>query len=246
MAKISQEMMIGDGLYVRVVQGSALKEQDINAQQMDPTKFERLVENIRRRGALESLPYCHQPGGEGPISIVSGHHRAKAARMAGLKEIPVLVDTNDMPRSLLRAKQIAHNELTGSPDEEILREMIAQIDSVEDLLTSGLPEDYLPAPERSTTTLELPHADFDWKMVAFMFLPEQLGRMDELVEAIGSQTDLVGVAQMEQFEQFSKAMVSYGQRMNIKNMTAVVDKLTMIALAELERMAEEDVENDDV
>nr|DAI64394.1 MAG TPA: ParB protein [Caudoviricetes sp.] len=230
-----QEMKVGDGLFVRVIQGSALKEQDINAQQMDPTKFERLVENIRLRGSLESLPYCHQPNGEGPISIVSGHHRAKAARVAGLSEFAVLVDTREMPRSLLRAKQIAHNELTGEPDADILRKMIEEIDSVEDLLISGLDEDYLGELEPATTALELPSAMFDWRMVSLMFLPEQMKRFEGLIEALGSQNELVGVAQAEQFEKFSRALVEFGQVRNIKNVAAIVDTLTKIALAEIDK-----------
>lgn len=243
--EVDKGMQIGDGLFVRIIRGSALKEQDINAQQMEPTKFERLVENIRQRGSLESLPYCHQPDGVGPIAIVSGHHRARAARAAGLQEFAVLVDTNAMPMSLIRAKQIAHNELTGRPDEEILRQMIEQIDSVDDLLVSGLPEDYLPAPERSATTLDLPHAEFDWKMVTLMFLPAQLDRLDELVSSVQSQTDVVGVARQDQFVEFSKALVQYGQVMDIKNMAAVIDKLTQVALREMSDLAIDDQDDPD-
>lgn len=188
---------------------------------------------------------CHQPDGVGPIAIVSGHHRARAARAAGLQEFAVLVDTNAMPMSLIRAKQIAHNELTGRPDEEILRQMIEQIDSVDDLLVSGLPEDYLPAPERSATTLDLPHAEFDWKMVTLMFLPAQLDRLDELVSSVQSQTDVVGVARQDQFVEFSKALVQYGQVMDIKNMAAVIDKLTQVALREMSDLAVDDQDDPD-
>lgn len=239
MAQVNEEgMKVGEGLYIRVVQGSALKEQDINAQQMEPTKFERLVENIRQRGALESIPYCSRPNDEGPISIVSGHHRAKAARMAGLTSFPVLIDTDPMPRSLIRAKQIAHNELSGSPDEEILRKMIEQIDDVEDMLVSGLGEEYLTPLAQSTTTLDLPKADFDWRMTTLMFLPEQMERFNDLLALIDKHSDMIGVARVDQFDEFSRALVEYGHVRNIKNMAAVVDSLTSIALREIAAAAE--------
>lgn len=228
-----QRLTVGPDLYVVMVKGSALKEQDINAQMMEPGKFDRLTENIKGRGGLESLPYCHQPNGTGPISIVSGHHRAKAARAAGLAEFPVLIDTRDMPKSAIRAKQIAHNELAGSPDEEILRRMIAEIDNVDDLLATGLSEDYFPEIEQSSTTLSIPHVEFEWRMVTLTFLPKQMTDFTSAVEAIDRASDLVGVADVEQFEAFSKACFAYSKAKNIKSMGAVISTLTDIANREV-------------
>lgn len=233
--QVGDRMEIGDGISVVVVQASHLREQDINAQQMDPTTFARLVENIRQRGALESLPYCHQPNGEGPISIISGHHRAKAARAAGLTEFPVLLDVSEMPRSLIRAKQIAHNQLSGTPDEEILRRMIEEIESTEDLLMTGLDVDLLPALEGASPTLNLPHLEFDWREVSLMFLPEQLDRLAELVGRLGSNPAMVGVAAREQFAPFSQAVVDYSKQVNVKNLAMAIDMLTTIALEQLEK-----------
>ena len=235
--QVNQRMDIGDGIAVVVVQASHLREQDINAQQMDPTKFARLVENIRQRGALESLPYCHQPNGEGPISIVSGHHRAKAAREAGLTEFPVLLDTKEMPRSLIRAKQIAHNQLSGTSDEEILRRMIDEIENTEDLLLTGLDVDLLPPVDGDSPTLNLPHLEFDWREVSLMFLPEQLERLGELAGRLPSHPHLVGVAALQQFAPFSQAVVEYSKMVNVKNLAMAIDMLTRIALQQL---AEED------
>lgn len=237
-------MKVGDNLYIRMVRASELREQDINAQMMDPTKFERLVENVRQRGALESMPYVHQPNGEGLISIISGHHRAMAAREAGLTSFPVLVDTSEMNRSLVRAKQIAHNELTGTPDEEILRRMIAEIDNVDDLLMTGLPDDYFPDDEElGGAPLSLPHAEFDWRMTTLLFLPEQMERLEELADLMPPETDMIGVAGYDSFDSFSQALVEYSQIMNVKNMAAVVDSLTTLALeqvkAEKERQADD-------
>lgn len=229
----SQELVIGDDLVIRIVKISELREQDVNAQQMSSRDFDRLTENIRIRGQVESLPYCHQPNGEGAIEIISGHHRVRAARKAGVEEIPVIVDLRVMRRSEVVAKQIAHNELHGEPDEEILARLIAMIDNVDDLLMTGLDEDHLPSPENDDTKLLLPHAEFDWRMATFMFLPEQLNRVEDLASSIPGTPELLGFARRDQFEDFSKALVQYGQLNNIKNMAAVVDKLTQIAQREI-------------
>lgn len=228
-------MEIGDGLFIRVVKIVDLREQDVNAQQMQPRHFERLTENIKARGQIESLPYCHRPNDEGPVYIVSGHHRAKAARAAGLKEIPVIIDVKEMSRSEVIARQIAHNELHGSPDEEILAQLIAEIDNVDDLLMTGLDEDLLPTLKDATDApLGLPHAELDWRMVALTFLPSQLESFREALNMIDSQTDLVGVAKIEQFEAFAQASLQYGRRHEIKSVGTIIAHLTELARAEIE------------
>ena len=114
------------------------------------------------------------------------------------------------------------------------------------MLMTGLDENWLPTVERDTTPLLTPHADFDWRMVALMFLPEQVERLDELV-AVCNNAEMVGAAMMQQFSQFSRALVEFGRTRNIKNMAVAVDVLTRIALREI-RDAEErrasDVERD--
>lgn len=224
-----QVFQVGDGLTIRSVAVSALKEQDINAQKMDPAKFERLVENIRQRGAVESIPYAHQPGGTGPITIISGHHRARAARAAGLTTIPVLVDTADMPRSLVAAKQIAHNELVGNPDALLLAQLVQRIDSPDDFLLSGLDAAPIPDVDLPRTTLALPQAKFDYRTVTIMFLPEQLDDFEDFLKTLPQTADTVGAAHLDQFPEFAKAVSTYMRVRNIKNMAAAITVLTQIA-----------------
>ena len=236
-------LQIGEDLYVVFAEIASLKEQDVNAQIMQPRHFDRLAENIRSRGAIESLPYCHQPGGTGQIDIVSGHHRARAARAAGLTTIPVIVDTRTMRRSEVIAKQIAHNELHGSPDEQILRQLVAMIDHVDDLLATGLPEDYLPTVEADDTTLQLPHAEFDWRLVSLTFLPQQLEEFKTALDIIDNATEIVAVAQRDQFDAFAKAAHQYGRFTNIRNLATVVGSITQIAAREIAEL--QDLEVDD-
>ncbi|HEU5032745.1 MAG TPA: ParB/Srx family N-terminal domain-containing protein, partial [Spirillospora sp.] len=77
---LSQRFPIADGLYVMWLEPTVLREQDVNAQTMSPRHFDRLTENIRGRGMIESLPYVYWPDEEGVPEIVSGHHRCRAAR----------------------------------------------------------------------------------------------------------------------------------------------------------------------
>lgn len=235
-----EELRIADGMFVRWVDVAALREQDVNAQVMQPQQFARLTANIKDRGMLESLPYCYQPGGEGVVEIVSGHHRARAARAAGLKQIPVIVDTRPMTSSQKASKQIAHNELHGSPDEALLRQLAALITDVDDMLASGLGEDYLPTVEPDKTSMDVPSAAFDWRTVTLTFLPKQMDTLTDVIDTIGS-VDLAGVAPVTLFEDFAKACYRYGRIKEVKAIGTTIALLTEIAQREIQ--AHRDAEN---
>ncbi|MGY3199730.1 ParB N-terminal domain-containing protein [Streptomyces sp. TE5632] len=238
-------MQIGEDLYIKWVDVTSLREQDINAQVMQPRHFERLAGNIRKRGMVESLPYCHQPGGTGPIEVVSGHHRSRAARAAGLQRIPAIIDTRTMRRSEVIAKQIAHNELHGDPDKDVLAQLVAMIDNVDDLIATGLDEEHLPTVEPDDTKLAIPHGEFDWRAATLMFLPHQMEDFKEACTAIASGTDLVGVAPAEVFEEFASAVYAFGRCKDVRNFTTMIALLTDIARREVEQHAQEAAEQDE-
>src|SRR3990167_3081838 len=113
-ARVEVLAVLGNGMEVWRVGVDDLQEQDKNARTMSPQAFQRLVANIKNGDRLESLPFCVlRPNGD--IEIVSGHHRTRAARAAGLNEVPVLIDTTTtLTRSQIVAKQLAHNSISGS------------------------------------------------------------------------------------------------------------------------------------
>jgi hypothetical protein len=229
-----RSMQIADDLWIDWVVIAEVKEQDLNAQVMQPRHMDRLTENIRIRGMVESLPYCHQPGHEGPISVISGHHRMRAARAAGMLEMPALVDTRTMTRSEITAKQIAHNALVGESDDMILRTLVSQITNVDDLLTTGLDEEFLPTIGQDDTQLLIPHAEFDWRIVTLTFLPNRLEAWKEALDTIDRHSELVGVGPMDQMQGFAEAVHEYGQRFNIKSMATIIATLTEVARREIQ------------
>lgn len=223
-----ESFTLAPGLEVTWVSVADLREQDLNAQVMQPREFERLTENIRERGALESLPYCTQQD-DGPVEIVSGHHRVRASRAAGLEKIPVILDRQPMTRSTITAKQIAHNALVGSSNEEVLRRMVAQIADVDDLLSTGLPDDFLPIPRMDNPVMSTPQASFDWRTVSLAFLPHQLESLREVVEHLDG-ADLVGVAPVELFDDFARYLAQFARFRDIRSVGTTVAVLTRIAL----------------
>ncbi|HUY98597.1 MAG TPA: ParB N-terminal domain-containing protein [Verrucomicrobiae bacterium] len=217
---------LGNQLTVARVAITALREQDVNARTMNAATFERLVANIRRRGELESLPYCARVNGK--VEIVSGHHRVRAARAAGLTEITVLIDESGLSRSAVTAKQLAHNALAGEDDQEVLRRLLADITDADDLLETGLP---IPTPDDASLIPPLlqPHVDLSWRTVTLLFLPDQYEDFTALLKTIDGRPDLVGAVPGDQFDAFLQAAAAFARHRNVRNLGTTIALLTACA-----------------
>jgi hypothetical protein len=150
-----------------------------------------------------------------------------------------------MRRSEVIAKQIAHNELHGNPDKDVLAQLVSMIDNVDDLIATGLDEDQLPTVEPDDTKLAIPHGEFDWRAATLMFLPHQMDDFKDAMTAIASGTDLVGVASVDQFQDFASAVYAFGRCKDVRNFTTMVALLTDIARREVEEAARQAAEQDE-
>ncbi len=106
---------------------------------------------------------------------------------------------------------------------------------VDDIIASGLPEKFLNQIAQQSPVMDLPQLDFDWRTLQLVFLPEQLKEFQSLVKMVDSKAEFVGVANVSQFDEFSKAMVQFGKTRNIKSIGATIQLLTEIALKEVEQ-----------
>jgi hypothetical protein len=226
---------LGNGLSLYMAKLDRLREQDINARIMPPKEYAQLVNNIRSRGGLESVPYCVRMNGR--VEVVSGHHRIRAAKEAGVDEAPVLIDESGMNRSQVIAKQLAHNRLAGMDDTATLRQLFQMLNSPSDILASGLADDLLELPEVELEPVLAPHMDMDWRTVSFAFLPHQVEKMKALIEQLPA-SDMVWVGLNEQFESFMKAVVGYARLKRILSAGIAIAVLTDIALKQLEADAD--------
>jgi hypothetical protein len=229
---------LGDGLKLYMADLSALREQDVNARMMPTKEYGQLVNNIRQRGGMESVPYCVVPEDSSAVEVVSGHHRIRAAREAGVKQAPVIIDESGLNRSQIISKQLSHNRLVGFDDQETLQKLFNMMVTPEDVLASGLADDLLHVPEVSLDPLLAPHMDLNWKAVSFAFLPHQLDNLNKLVDDIPA-SDMVAVGDIDQFDNFMKAVIGYARLKNIRNAGIAIAVLTDIALKQLEADADE-------
>lgn len=224
------------GLEVWKLDVTSLKEADVNAQIMDERKMKILASNIKNRGALESLPYISKK--DNTFTIISGHHRVKAAVIAGLSHIYGLVDTNEMTKSQVVSKQIAHNELTGKHDSEILQQLIKMMKNVDDIIASGLSEEYINTLKEKSPVMDMPQLEFNWRTISSHFLPNSLKNLEKLVKLVDKKADYMGVAPLDTYKPFIEAVRSYGNANEIKSIGTTIHYLTEIALNELKKWQE--------
>lgn len=221
---VSYEQMLelGHGLIIAKVPLTSLRKQDINARIMKNEMQKQLTDNIRKRGQLESLPFCALV--DGKIEIISGHHRIRSAKDSGvINEIYVILDVTGLTRSQIAAKQLAHNAISGFDDQSTLKEIVKLIDDVDDMLESYIGKDILGEPLAELEKLLSPTVEYDWKNIVFTFLPHQVKDLDKLVEALRSQQpDFIGACDIEQHKPFIDALAKYQEFANVKNTGAAI------------------------
>jgi ParB-like chromosome segregation protein Spo0J len=226
---------LGGGRAIWRAHIDSLREQDVNARVMPAAKFERLVENVRKEKGLESLPLCRLHVGEGgteELQIISGHHRARAARAAGLSEIHVLVLEREMSRDEVVAKQLAHNALAGEDDPQVLAALYAEIQSIDAKLESGVFESDLEFDLKSVTVDEIA-LTAGHELVVLMFLPRQYERFEDALAQLDSGAR-VHLADYADFERYKEAAQKVAERDNVRNSAAIMSRMIDIVLASFE------------
>jgi len=232
---------IDDALQVWMVPLTGLREQDMNARVMAPEMLQHLAATVEREKHLEGLPYCvarDRDEGEGAFEIVSGHHRARAARMAGLQEIAILADMRELTPDQIRGKQLAHNAIEGQDDPDTLRRMYLGIADVNARLETFLDPARLNIPlQKGQIDVRDLTLGFRWHTVALVFLPHQKHEWDRLVDRIPHEAEQVGVVPEEVFESFTAACKRLGRQEDIRHLGMMVSRMVEIVNAHLDSAA---------
>jgi len=107
-----------------------IEESPLNAQEMSMEDFNRLVKNIKEDGCLTSTPLLMDQEGKSKKMCISGHHRIKAGIKAGLLGADCMI-IPQVPESTRIRLQLAHNDIHGNPNEEIIAELQKQLNEVD-------------------------------------------------------------------------------------------------------------------
>jgi hypothetical protein len=237
---------VGTNLAIFKGHPDELKEQDINAHVMSPEMFERLTENIKKESRLESLPFAVcRPGGK--FELASGHHRKRAAVAAGLTEIFWLADTReDMTRSALVAKQLAHNAIFGKDDPATLKRLYDELDNIDAIIESFLrPEDFDSVKQLEPASITDISVGIQWKHLGLVFVPktmEAIERIDDWIKRMPKDTDTIGVVSIEVLDRFRKAALNISRTEDVRSLGAIVTRMCEITEEHLARVEAEQAE----
>ena len=226
---------MGSGLIIAKVAANCIREQDINARIMKAEMQQQLTDNIKKRGQLESLPFCALTQDDTRIEIISGHHRIRSGKDAGLKEFYVILDVSGLNRSKIAAKQIAHNAISGFDDKSTLKEIAKMLEDVDDMLESYAGKEILSEPEGEIEKYLAPSMSFDWKNISFMFLPHQIKDLDKLVDMTKRLSpEYVGVSDIDEYKSFIDALSKYQGFADVKNVGSAIHAMTKLTLDTME------------
>lgn len=222
----------GTSLTIWKVHPDTLREQDKNARIMDPQVFQRLTENIKSNSQLESLPYCHRtvsPGGSEEFAIISGHHRVRAARKAGLTTIYILVEEKDLTRSQIIAKQLAHNALAGEDDPQALVELYKAIDDINAKIESGLVGLEEKIEDLNVQVDEIKFK-FDYEQVELLFLKTEYDDFTKVLDELTGLQDSrdILICNYEQFEKYKSMIQEVSKKENVRNIAAIMTRIFAI------------------
>lgn len=242
------QLGLGEGLAIWKVHVDDLAEQPLNAQSMPPPMFKRLKDTIERDKRLESFPFCALTCADPVrIEIVSGHHRVRSARAAGIFYVGCLVDELGLNGDQVRAKQLAHNAITGVSEEQIIARIFAAITDVDARL-----EAFIEPPGPPPAPVRLPRLELDlaYRTLQLVFLSHQA---DEFEAAIGQIKDdgalsdeaaRLYLADKELFALWSAAVARFGREYDARAVTVQVACMLHAALRDL-GLDEDDLDGQD-
>lgn len=199
---------------------------EVNARFMRHEQFTRLVDNVKRDGALTSVPLAARMAGEGEAryEVLSGNHRTRAAIEAGLHAIDVMLIDEVLPDAQRKALQLAHNAIAGEDDPATLQALYESIDDIDWREYSGLDDKQLNL-LADVKIGSLSEANLEFQSLNITFLPEELDRVKEVFEEARrlSTADERWIARYSQHERLLTAMSDASKSYDVTNTATSLD-----------------------
>ncbi|MGH9249344.1 MAG: ParB N-terminal domain-containing protein [Acidimicrobiales bacterium] len=211
---------------------------DVNARYMTHEQFTRLVDNVRKDGALTSSPLVWLDPANGERVVLSGNHRVKAAIEAGLDTVHWLEITGDLPRQRRVAVQLSHNAIEGQDDPAVLKRLYDELEDIDWRGYSGLDDKTLELLAQ-VDVAPLGEANLDFSHVQLMFLPAERDKVASAFTAAvqAVRTDERWVAHLDQYEPLLETLETVHTAHNVTNVAAAL----MILITIMEEHVEEHV-----
>ena len=212
-----------------------LKLLEKNARYMKQEEYQQLVKNIKRDGALSSVPFCAMEEdwetGEIKFEVLSGNHRVMAAIDAGLQEIEIIYTEEELTKSQKIGIILSHNSIAGKDDLAILKELYEEIDDLEYKDYSGLDDETLKLLDK-VGTQSISALGLQYQVMNVVVLPTELKEamkvIDKVKEEVGKNTALT--MRYQEYDKWLDTIDDVGSSIGVKNTATVI--LAILGLVE--------------
>lgn len=194
-----------------------------NARYMKHETYQRLVSNLKKDGELTSVPFAiwWEYRGIEAYVILSGNHRVKAGRDAGIEDADFKVTHDELSWSEIRAVQLSHNAIEGEDDPATIKEIYGEIEDVEAKMYAALDDKQLELLD-DVQVGGLTEAQLDYQAITIMFLPNEAERIKEVLEQVGGAYDEKLAARMADYDRWMDAVDAVSHSFQIKNVATAV------------------------
>lgn len=223
-----------------VVDPREVRHVDKNAHYMPTKVYRQLTDNLKRDGNLASLPFCWRKA-DGTFVALSGNHRIDAARDAGIPLILVLYTDAKLSKAQAVSIQLSHNALVGADNPQTLRELWNEIDDLQYKVYSGLDEKLLETLEQAHI-IRIIEEPLRFEELVILFMPSEIDHIEDVAKRLGAKTRRRWLAQVETFDRFFDALLSFKEAANIVNTGTAL--LAMTEIVETWLAEQQKVEHD--
>lgn len=206
-----------------------IDEAEQNANEMSDEDFAALCDNIGKSG-LSSVPCCYKKG-NGRYVMISGHHRLRACKKLRYATLGILwCEEKDLSKDEIIAIQLSHNSLHGQDNQSILKNLFAQIQSVDFKKFAHVNIDEISSVNAGGVEIFAMKENFVFTVVLY---PSSFENMDELLGDIREQakkSDALVLAHEEDNEKtLLKLQKEIGDEFKIKSPSTSFSKILELA-----------------
>lgn len=217
-----------------------IDEADMNANEMSNEDFMTLCDNIGKSG-MSSVPCCYRKP-DGRFVMISGHHRLRACKKLRYRTIGILwCDESELSKDEIIAIQLSHNSLHGQDNQNILKKLFEQIQSVDFKKFAHVNIDEIEPVSSEGIDISMMKETFVFSVVLY---PESYTSIDTLFGDIREQakkSDALILASGDENEDIMLRLQSeIGEHFEIKSPSITFSKLLELACERLEEIKVEE------
>jgi hypothetical protein len=174
--------------------------------------------------------------------MISGHHRLRAAMAAGMDHILVYL-YDELPEDRVYSKQLAHNQIFGTSDAELIKRVWDRIEDVQAKFEAFVDPRDLDVPDPVSFTQVDVDLDALSKTILVTFLNTQYTDWSAIIEEIlpSGDIDEMYLADREGDDAFAAAVGRVREDLDIVSIPTAIAEMTKLVTEALDaRRAEQE------